>query len=227
MRVRRWGWSGLLVLAAGVAVAADTMTEVTFMDQDLRGGGYATRYLVTKQFLRMDYGQDGDDYVLYDRAQMRVYNVVHRDRNVLVIDAATVNYPKPKNWDVREDVTAMSDGRKRIEIAVNGTVCSRMLTSEKFLPEVGKAMAEMQLALAATQAATFRATPEELRDSCELARHVLETDLWFKHGLAVDMLHHTGMSRRLLNSGEVPLRPRVFTVPADYGRASLNAMQGQ
>ncbi len=226
MRLIRLGCGALLTLAVNAAAAAGTMTEVTFMDQEARGGGYVTRYLVTPQYLRMDYGQDGDDYVLYDRASMRVYNVTHQDRRVLVIDAGAVNYPKPKAWDVREAVTDLGSGRKRIEILVNGSICTRMVVTEKFLPDVGKAMGEMQLALAATQAATFQATPEELRDGCELARHVLETDLWFRHGFAIDLLHHTGISRRLLNSGEVPMRPRLFALPEGYARTTLTQMQG-
>jgi hypothetical protein len=215
--------ASLLLFAAAAAVADDRVIEVTYMDQEPDRGGYVTRYLVSESFLRMDFGQDGDDYVLYDRRVKRVYNVNHERREAMVIDYEPVNYPKPERWSVDEYTRQNSDGKRRFELSVNGTTCSRIVSMEKLAPEAAAAMAEFTEALAATQAATYRATPADQQEPCDLARYVLESRRWFQYGVPVDEVHYNGLSRRLLNySASVKARPTLFAVPARYRQINFN-----
>lgn len=217
----------LFTLLPALAHAGDTLSEVTYMDQPPKGGGYVTRYLVSEGFLRMDFGRDRDDYVLYDRHQHRVYNVTHESRQVLVIDAAPVKYDQPKEWNVRDHTLQNTQGKRRFEVSVNGETCMRVMAVEKFLPEVNEALTEFAQALAATQADTFRATPPELQRSCELMRFVLEPKRLYQFGLPVDEVHHDGLSRRLLNSAtDVKVRPGLFDVPTGYQVINIKDMRG-
>lgn len=204
------------------------MSEVTYMDQEGQGGGYVTRYLETERYLRMDFGRDRDDFVLYDRAQKRVYNVLHDRRQIMVIDAEPVNISAPKDWKVKDDVLDANEAKTRVDLQVNGRVCSRLTASQRFLPEMRQALQEFTEAMVATQAATYVATPADQRDPCDLARLILEPQRWFKYGLAMDELRDDGFSRRLLSySAGLALRPAVFELPADYRQINIKQMRGE
>ena len=217
----------LMLLMAGSALAAGGMTEVTYMDQEM-SGGYVTRYLVTDRFLRMDFGRDREDFVLYDRREKRVYNINHDRHEVLVIEPGPVNVSPPKEWRVKEDILDDRNTQKRVDLIVNGTVCSRITASERFLPEVTKALMEFQEVMTATQAATYLATPPEQSDPCELARLILEQRRWFKYGLILDEVRENGFSRRLLNyQADIAIRPKAFEVPAAYHQVNIKALRGE
>ena len=217
----------MLGLAAGSARGATGMTEVTYMDQEANAGGYVTRYLVTDRFLRMDYGRDREDFVLLDRREKRAYNVNHERREVLVFESGPLNIEKPKTWDTDDDVLSERDAQKRLDLIVNGKVCTRILASERFLPEVAQALGEFSEVMAATHAASYLATPPEQREACDLARLVLEPRRWFKYGLTLDEVHYTGFSRRLLNHQTgIVVRPKAFEVPENYRRINMQTQQG-
>jgi len=218
----------MLLFAAGRVLAAGGMSEVTYMDQEATGGGYVTRYLVTDRFLRMDYGRDREDFVVYDRREKRVYNVVHDRRQVLVFEPAPLHVEPPKEWKIKEDILDDRNAQKRFDLAVNGVVCSRITASERFLPELAQALMEFQDVMAATHAATYLATPPEQRDACDLARLVLEPRRWFKYGLALDELRNDGFSRRLLNyQADIAVRPKLFEVPAEYRQIGVKELRGE
>ena len=217
----------VLGLAAGSARGAGGMVEVTYMDQELNSGGYVTRYLVTDRFLRMDYGRDREDFVLMDRREKRVYNVNHERHEVLVFEMGPITIEKPKDWDTDDDVLSDRDAQKRLNLRVNGKICTRILASERFLPEVAQALAEFGEVMAATHAATYMATPPEQREACDLARLVLEPRRWFKYGLTLDEVHASGLSRRLLNyKADVAVRLKAFEVPENYRQINMKTQSG-
>lgn len=219
--------TAVFLFAAAMAMADDKVLEVTYMDQEPNRGGYVTRYLVSEHFLRMDFGQDGDDFVLYDRRVKRIFNINHAQREALVIDYEAVTYPKPKDWEVEEDTRQNSDGKRRFELSVDGTVCSRIVAMEKLAPDAALAMAEFAEALAATQAATYQATPADQQRPCDLARFVLEPRRWYQYGVPVDEVHTNGLSRRLLNySASYKAKPTLFAVPVRYRQVNLKDMRG-
>lgn len=216
-----------LGLAAGSARGAGGMTEVTYMDQEADAGGYVTRYLVTDRFLRMDYGRDREDFVLLDRREKRAYNVNHERHEVLVFEMAPLTMEKPKEWDTDDDLLSDKGAQKRLNLIVNGKVCTRILAAERFLPEVAQALGEFGEVMAATHAAAYLATPPEQREACDLARLVLEPRRWFKYGLTLDEVHYSGFSRRLLNyQAGVAVRPKVFVVPEHYRQINMKAQRG-
>ena len=205
---------------------AEGMDEITFMDQQANSGGYVTRYLITERYLRMDFGQNGDDFVLFDRQEKRVYNVTHDQRQILLIEPGAATIPKPEKWDVRDDVLVDERGTRTFDIVVNGIKCSRISAAQNFLPDVAQAVSDFNEVMSATQATTYLATPPEMRHPCDLAHHVLAPRFWLKNGLPLYQADADGAIRRLLNyQTDLPLKRSLFSLP-DYRTIRLRDLQG-
>jgi len=217
-----------LMLLSSAVMAAGGMDELTYMDQDATGGGYVTRYLVTDRYLRLDFGRDRDDYVLFDRKEKKAYNVSHEQREILVFEPGEIKVKPPQDWEIREDFYENRPTQKRLDLLVNGKVCARLAASDKFLPEVAKALQEFHEVMAATHSGTYLTTPEDQRDDCDLARLILAPERWFKYGMPFDELRSNGFSRRLLHyKADVAVRPSALHLPEDYRLIRFNDIQGK
>ena len=67
---------GLAMLLSRPLAAESTGTVLWYLEQEAGGEPYQVRYIVTDEFLRSDEGDDEGSFVLLDRAQRRIYNVV-------------------------------------------------------------------------------------------------------------------------------------------------------
>ena len=219
-----WVRVALLWMLCGPVWAA-SMTELDYRDQDPGSPPYLTRILVTKDYLRIDNGKDGDDYLILDRAARRISNVLRDSREVMQIDAGRVSLARPAKWQVREEVKDLPQRGKRarqVSLYVNNVLCSQAITVQGVLPDAVAALREYLETLAATQARTYRSTPPGLRDPCELAQYVLEIGRDLKHGLALEQVSHNGRSRHLLDYRTVELKPELFRIPANFRRVNLD-----
>lgn len=216
----------LFMLFSGSVLAAGGMDELTYMDQDATGGGYVTRYLVTDRYLRLDFGRDRDDFVLFDRQEKKAYNISHEQREIMVFEPGEVKIKAPKEWEISEDFFENRTAQKRFDLVVNGKVCARLAASDKFLPEVAKALQEFHAVMAATHAGTYLIAPEDQRDDCDLARLILAPERWFKYGMPFDELRSNGFSRRLLHyKADVAIRPSALQLPENYRLIRFSEVQ--
>jgi hypothetical protein len=223
----KYFWPIFLLLCSGSALALGGMTELTYMDQEATGGGYVTRYLVTDRYLRLDYGRDREDFVLFDRKEKRVYNVNNDQREILVFEPGAVQVKPPKKWEIKEDLLDSNSSEKRVDLVVNGTVCTRLAAAQGFLPDVAQALQDFQEVMASTHAGTYLATPQDQRDDCDLARLILAPARWFKYGMPFDEVRSNGFSRRLLNyKTDVAVRPKALALPAGYRMIRFKNVQG-
>ena len=218
----------ILVCLMVVPAHAEFMTEVTYSDENAGEPSYVTRYLVTDRYLRMDYGQDRDDFVLFDRKANRIYNVTHDQKEIMVVDPSKLTFTRPEKWNVREElVIEREDHMKQLKVYVNDTLCSRLTVAPKLYPEMVQAMKEMKETLAETQGVTYFATPPEQRNICDLAQNVLEPDFWLSLGFPVDQIDNSGFTRRLINTDRVEVRAGLFELPKGYRVWNIKNMQGR
>lgn len=220
----------LLWLLLAQSAWAATMLELDYRDRDPGAPAYLTRMLVTKDYLRLDNGKDDDDYLILDRATGRISSVVRDDRRITVIDAAPVKLAKPADWHVKETVEPLprrGEHARQVSLYVNGTLCSRTVAIQGALPDAVAAMGEYLTTLAATQARTYRETPSDTRDPCDLAQYVLEAGRELKYGLPLEQVSSNGRSRHLLGYRKVELKPGLFRLPADFRRVGLDELRAQ
>ena len=208
-----------LLMCAGAAHAAD-MTVVRYVDQDPGDAPYPTRILVTPDFLRMDAGEDGGDFVLLDRKQRQVINVM-RDAKLAMVFTPGVLPAKPERWKARLEAQAGAPGTRRFSLTFDGVECSAGVAAAAAAPDVARAMAELKAVLAATQYRVWRDSPPDLQHDCDLANQVWESGATLELGLPLEEREFTGRTRRFERQSSEPLQPELFRVPD--GIPAINA----
>lgn len=209
-------WIVCLLLFTGLAAHAATVTEVRYLDQDPGGEPYLTRILVTRQFMRLDDGQDGDDFVLFDRKKRQVVNVMHGLKTLLWVSGKPLPPTRPVIYKVDEKADKVRKDTTRVQLRANGELCSETVSVSGMLPDVVSAMAEYKSALAYTQLQTFLNTPENIRQPCDLVHHVWESGRSLAHGLPLEERDYAGRVRKLSGTAKRPFDPSWFALPGGY-----------
>ena len=209
---------GLLALCGGIAHAAD-MTVLRYVDQDPGGPPYATRILVTPDFLRMDSGEDEGDFTLLDRRRRVVINVMHESGLAMVFAPGTLP-PQLAGWKARLETGKPERGGRRFTLSVNGVICSEGI-AVKHAMDAARAMAEMKAILAGTQYRVWKESPPAMQNDCDLANQVWNSGDTLRLGLPIEEREFTGRSRTLESETQLPVDPGLFHVPE--GMRTINA----
>jgi len=205
----RWLVLGMLGLGSGHA--AD-MISLRYVDQDPGTPAYLTRILVTPNFMRMDGGEDEDDFVLLDRRQRKVINVMHGNKMAMVFSPGKLP-AKPVDWKSQLDAQKTERGTQRFTFTVGGVVCSEGMAARQAAPDAARAMAEFKAVLASMQYRVWMETPATLQHNCDLANQVWETGTTLKLGLPLEEREFTGRTRKFESETRLPLKPKLFRVP--------------
>ncbi len=204
-------WLMVGLLGMGAAHAAD-MISLRYVDQDPGDPPYLTRILVTPDFMRMDDGNDAGDFVLLDRRQQKVINVMHGNQLALVFTPGTLP-PLPAGWKPVLDVKPAARGTRRFSLTLKGVVCSEGVAALRAAPDAARAMAELKGVLAAMQYRVWKDSPSAIQHDCDLANLVWESGATLKLGLPLEEREFTGRSRQFESESKQPLKPELFRVP--------------
>ncbi len=211
MKRLRGGLLGIGLLGMGAAGAAD-MIALRYIDADPGDLPYLTRILVTPDFMRMDDGNDGGDFVLLDRRQQTVTNVMHGNQLAMVFKPGTLP-PRPAGWKPVLDVKPAASGTRRFTLTVKGVVCSEGVVAPRAAPDAARAMSELKAVLAAMQYRVWQESPGAIQHDCDLANLVWESGATLKLGLPLEEREFTGRSRRFESESKLPFQPDLFRVP--------------
>jgi hypothetical protein len=204
----------------GMSAQAADMIALRYVDQDPGDPPYLTRILVTPDFLRMDGGEDDGDFVLLDRRQRVVVNVM-RDSKLAMTFSPGALPPRPTDWKPQFDANDAATGTRRFRLSVNGVVCSEGVAAAAAAPDAARAMAELKAVLAATQYRVWKDSPPAMQNDCDLANHVWESGTTLRLGLPLEEREFTGRTRTFERESSEPLQPELFRVPE--GMTAINA----
>ena len=222
----RRGLALLCLALTGALQASETpdegagMTALRYVDQDPGDAAYPTRILVTPDFLRMDAGKDDGDFVLLDRRQRQVTNVMRDSGLAMVFTWKDAPRP-PTTWKPELRTAPAAPGTRRFSLVVNGVVCSEGIVAPRLAPDAARAMAELKAVLAATQYRVWKDSPAEMQHGCDLANEVWEADALFSLGVPLEAREFSGRTRRLESESKLPRAPELFRVP--QGLTAINA----
>jgi hypothetical protein len=214
--------------------AADLTATALYFEESERGvDPYGSRMLINADFLRLDDGMDGSDFILYDRNARVIYSVAHAEKNILRINHHPVEIEPPYELklvdDLRKDGSAPLIGTGQPEhhvYMVNSQRCFDAVLVPGVLDEEAKALSEYLEVLAGEQARNLFKTPVEFQGPCMLSNLIFNAGKHLERGFPIQETSNTGYSRYLVDyrKGE-GIDPGLFTLPADYGRFTLEVNQ--
>ena len=224
----------LLALLALAACSEPKGTIAYFNETESDAAPFKTRMLVTPEFLRIDYGVDNDDFILFDRKQPTIYSVNNADKTVVVIERQPVSLAQPKRFEHRteRDNAAFPDidGHKtvRYRLVTNGKQCYEVFSADGLLPDVTHALREYHETIAGEHARALTNMPKDLQDDCDMANFVFAPARHLEHGFPVRSRDAIGNSRQLTDYKEAAkIDPALFKLPPGYRRYRPGEMPGQ
>ncbi len=212
----------LLIVGLGIALsaqAAQTLqaTEILYRDSVPEQTDGSTRILVADDRLRMDYGRDDGDYVLFDGRA--IYLVSMAARTATVIPAG-----RPRLRGVALEPVALNVRRSGSELLVKVALRDRQCVEIRTAPLLKEEMVMLQFlqqAMAANQAAALLSTPENLRDPCDWALAVQEAGIEYRFGLPLAIRYANGRKRTYRNHAVRQLPAALFELPAGHRRLPI------
>lgn len=216
-----------LALFACVSAQAAGMIELRYQDSEDGAPAYQTRILVTDHYLRMDDGNDGADFVLFDRKTGKVSNVIHGQKMLMTMLDNRLPKKPSYAYRVEKKVTPVRAGSVRVQVLADGKLCSETVAAAKLYPDAARALAEYKAALAYTQWITYRNTPAELRQDCDLVHHVWQTGMALSHGLPIEERDYAGRARQYVSGETRQLKPELFKLPENYEIVKLPGIEGE
>lgn len=224
----------ILAMSATKAMAAETeVTLLMFQDQDSQNEPpYMTRILLSKDYMRLDDGDDHGDFALFDRKDGAIYSVSHDEQRTLLITKQPVLVvpPKPLRHDIEELATkGVPDvgGEKvsRYYMFTNGTRCTEVYTVKGYYEDAVEALAAFSRTLAGQHAKAIEFIPADISSDCDLANNVFVPDRHLSKGFPIRQKDFSGRSRQLVTVKEnVKMDSSIFELPEGYEKFMPGSM---
>jgi len=199
--------------------AAPGATAVYMVEHEADFEPMRTRMIVTPEFLRIDDGRDGGDFLLYHRGERTIYNVSVADALILVIAPQSVGAaPMALEHRVESESDNPPDvGGKKVRhyrLLTNRALCYDLYAADGLLPEVVTALREYRESLAGEHAQALAFTPREMQTPCDLANNIYAPARHLAHGFPIRVAETNGRDGTRVRTTELLDYRRGFAADA-------------
>lgn len=211
--------------------AAQTRADLAmFLEEEPGIEAYPTRMLVTEDFLRMDDGVDGGDFILFDRKARTISSVSHANQSILRIYPHAVTIESPIELEHEEvsrtDPNAPTIGGRapvHLQFTTNDETCVQVMAVPGLLENVRAALIEYRETLAGEQSLNLYKTPADLQTPCMLSDLIFAPSRHLQGGFPVQQWDPSGYSRALVDYREdAVVDSALFEIPLEYSVQSVN-----
>ncbi len=203
-----------------------TDSQIEFVEKESGQETAKIRMLLSNEFLRVDSGNNADDYILFNRQEGVIMNVTHSDKTILVIEYSALNLaPLAENILIDKTQAPLPDMPKineseliQIVTTVNGKDCKKTIVAVSLMPEVVAAMQELNLVLAEQYGVSLNQTlMSSDAAACDMVVSTYEVNGDLIYGFPVQSNRANGWSRSLVDFKQnIEVNPELFTVPDGY-----------
>lgn len=220
-------------LLLGACADAGKATALYYNERDEGGEPFRTRMIVTAQWLRIDEGEGGKDFLLYDRREKTIYSVNAADSRILVLPKRAVDVASPMKLEhgMERGAEALpAVGGKAVthyRLSTNRNPCYEVFAADGLMPEAVQALREYRTALAGQQAPALASMPKELQTPCDLANNIFAPVRYLDYGLPVRLTETGVRTSELVDySADFKADGTLFELPANYRRTTIEEMRG-
>ena len=201
------------------------MTEIRYQETEPSQPAFLGRILILGDKLRMDYGKDEEDFILFDRHEGMVWHVSKEARRLVGIYAGPASAVWPGDWKLTSEKQP-SGPNALTQVRVNDKLCVEY-KSAPILPAEVRLLRDFRKALAANQSIAWNSTPEDLRDPCNLALDIQSAGIEYEDGLPIAIRYWDGRARVYQSHRALPVNPGLFALPKGYSRFLVGEPQNQ
>ncbi len=200
------------------------MTELIFEESEPGVEPYRSRMLLSEDWLRLDDGSDGGDYILFDRKAREIHSFNRGDRTELVIpprDIAPVDFTVEhrRSAQTLEDAPKIAGGTPvEHRFTADGKLCRRSINVSGFLPEFTAVMKDYEQLLAEQGKQTLPRIPADVRESCYMSNNFLYPVDYLEPGFPLFVINDQQRSRKLVGYREVELPEALMQPVKGYRR---------
>ena len=202
------------------------VTEFLYEESEQGAGRLLMRYLVSGKYLRIDYGSDKDDFILFDQKEQSIYSVNHADQTVLFINKHSWSLPEFKfkrSIVIDELKDAPKIGGKNIasfKLMAGEVSCAEVHLLPGMFTEELKVFKQYQNVLSGQQVKLLNNTPLEMQTPCFLVDQIYNTGEYYDQGLPVQEWHRRGYMKILKNYQSKKVNTELFKLPESYKKYS-------
>lgn len=205
------------------AFAKDITSRVFYYDEVEQGAGTQTmRYIVNKNYIRIDNGDDNADFILFDVKQKMIHSINHEDRTILKIENRQWESPK-FDFNVSSQLKKMQNVPKISDkqvfsylVKADDIICTQVSIIKGMFAEDMQVLYQYQQVLSGQQVATLKNTPKELHTPCFLIDQVYHSGDYYKQGLPVHISYSRGYEKFLKDYKEGDFNTQLFVKPKGY-----------
>lgn len=218
--------SGLLLSGLGAsfsAVAEELDSLVLYYDEVEQGVGLQPmRYIVNDEFLRIDSGNDTDDFVLFNVKENIIYSINHDDQTILKIE--NHQWTKPEfDFKTENKQQLMQKSPKVFDkqvtsyiVEASGIACTQVSLVKNMYMQDMKIFYQYQQVLSGQQVATLKNTPKEMHTPCFLVDQVYHSGDYYKLGLPIHIGYSRGYEKFLSGIKKGKFDMKLFEKPEKY-----------
>lgn len=188
------------------------------------------RMFINDDYMRIDDSSSPGDFVLFDRKQKIINNVVADGKTIFVIKAKVMDVRKPieiSYTETKQKSSALMKRRQGMEafhyqFSANGKSCYNVVAVKDYMPDALEAFKEFRQVLAGEHAKTMSNIPGEEYDACDLALNIFESTTHLKHGFPVREWDEHGYQRFLVDAkSNIVIPEEMLQLPEGYTPFSI------
>ena len=206
-------------------------TLLIFSEREAGSESFTTRIFINSKYMRMSDSLSPADFVLFNRAERTIYNVIQDEKSILVIRDKPQDVKPPIEIKYEEESQPSNaipkiNGRQatHYRFFANGKRCyDSVVLGEDFMPDVLAALREFRQVLANEHAGSVNNVPREMMDACDMAVNVFYATKHMDHGFPIREWNTRGYQRFLKDYRENISAPASsFELPKGYEQFSMS-----
>lgn len=201
-------------------------TVVIYQDVEKGIEPYITRFIINKEFMRIDDGKPNTGYVLLNRKKDIIYSVSLENESILLIAKKLLKLKKPADLSpqvlIHKNPSKLKlEGKQahEFEVQVGGKHCRSNIVVNGVLPEFVAALKQYRSILANQHAQNLFKTPVNMRDKCFMSYDIYHHGLHTSRGLVLRSWDNKGKQSMLRDyKRNQTVSEQLFTLPKKYSR---------
>jgi len=200
-------------------------TLLNFVEFEKSVEPYATRLIVTKQYMRFDDGEGSKDFVLFDRQNHVIYSVNSSDATIMAVHQKQIDIKPPfeleltynKLENLKDAPKIAGKQAEHYQFSANGERCYDVIAVQDLMPDVVVALREFDELLASDSKVTFATLPADLQKPCDISMNTFAPGRHYQFGFPIQEWSMDGSGRSLLDYQlDYQPDPALFVLPTDY-----------